>query len=764
MQITGTVTEIFYQDSQKYYFFLQSPQVLYKVHLTGLLPVFINQRITVEGELISDIFYTKKVFYNELNLTIIQNFFLQYKFPSLGKKTLDKLFESYGISFFSLFFYDIDQLQHPSITSKKKDLWKKKIAEFSINKIEFLFIQKGFTKNFSNKIEQKFKHQENQIEKNPYIIETIKGISFKKADQVAQSLGISNQDKRRIEAAIFFALKKSLEEGHTYESFLQIKNRLKDFKINIQENDIYELVDKKKIIKTTIKNNHFFSTPSSFFAEKFISQFFLKNYSKRMPLSFTSEDFLKKSFLSIEQQNSISKIFQSPRSILTGGPGCGKTTTLKTFIHILEIEKKNFLLASPTGRAAKRLNEVSGKEVKTLHRLLQWSSKIKNFLKNETNQLETDFLIIDEASMIDIFLMKSLCKALNPNTQILLVGDYHQLPSVGPGEILRDLVLSKKIELCELTQIFRQEEKSSIKEIAHSILQGKMSSFENPLKDKSLWQKQDCLFINSVEPTQEEKDFFIKYNTASTLILDKEYYDKRTLQKTTTQENSVDISKYTKKLVPHKNVYDLVYKNYEETTLFYNLTAQDTIKRLYKETIPKMFPNKKIQILTPMIKGSCGTQALNTILQKECNHSQKQHTSGKKIFKEGDPIIQLKNNYDLDLFNGDLGKIMTIESHGFFLKMDDGRELFYPHTFLNDLDLSYALTVHKSQGSEFDVVIIPVLTQHYMLLFRNLIYTALTRGKKMVIFVGTKKAYQLALYNINKKMRQTLLSYFLSFK
>ena len=177
-----------------------------------------------------------------------------------------------------------------------------------------------------------------------------------------------------------------------------------------------------------------------------------------------------------------------------------------------------------------------------------------------------------------------------------------------------------------------------------------------------------------------------------------------------------------------------------------------------------MFPNKKIQILTPMIKGSCGTQALNTILQKECNHSQKQHTSGKKIFKEGDPIIQLKNNYDLDLFNGDLGKIMTIESHGFFLKMDDGRELFYPHTFLNDLDLSYALTVHKSQGSEFDVVIIPVLTQHYMLLFRNLIYTALTRGKKMVIFVGTKKAYQLALYNINKKMRQTLLSYFLSFK
>lgn len=764
MQITGTVTEIFYQDSLKNYFFLKSSQALYKVHLSGILPIFINQNITVEGDFLSDIFHTQRVFYNELNILLIEKFFSQYKFPLLGKKTLEKLLQEYGSHFFSYFFYNLNELKNPLITEKNKILWQKKIDELSFKKIDFLFIQKGFTKNFSKKVYQKFENQENEIEKNPYLIEKVKGISFKKADQFAHRLGIKKQDKRRIEASIFFALKKSLEEGHTYENFLQIKHRLKDFNIDIQESDLIELVHQKKIIQTMFQNTRVFSSPSAFFAEKFISQFFSTQAFKNHQLSSSSKDFLQKSFLSEEQKNSIIKIFQSSRSILTGGPGCGKTTTLKTLIDVLELEKKHYLLASPTGRAAKRFNEVSGKEVKTLHRLLQWSSKVKHFLRNENNPIETDFVIIDESSMIDIFLMKSLCKALKPSTQILFVGDYHQLPSVGPGEILRDLVLSKKIEICELTQIFRQQEKSSIKEIAHDILHGKMSVFENPLKDKSLWESQDCLFIHSIEPTQEEKDFFLKYEKASTLQIDGNYFDKTTLQKTVLQKDSLDISKYKKKFPHHKNIYDLVYSNYIETTLLYNLTAKDTIKRLYKETLPKMFPNKKIQILTPMVKGSCGAQSLNTLLQEECNPSLKIYPFGKKFFKEGDPIIQTRNNYDLELFNGDLGIIEKIESHGFFLKMDDGRTIFYPQKCLQDLDLSYALTIHKSQGSEFDVVIIPILSQHYMLLFRNLIYTALTRGKKMVVFVGTKKAYQLALYNINKKMRQTLLSYFLSFK
>lgn len=390
------------------------------------------------------------------------------------------------------------------------------------------------------------------------------------------------------------------------------------------------------------------------------------------------------------------------------------TTAVKYIYDMLTSMDKEVLLAAPTGRAAQRMSEVIGSQSKTIHRLLKWDAGNGNFRKSEKDMLECDFIILDESSMIDIRLAASFFRAISPNTQVLLVGDKDQLPSVGPGNLMADLIESDCIKVHNLQKVFRQAEKSQIITFAHEINKGKTPEVENPIKNPKIWKDEtDCMFIDS----------------------------------------SMDKSK----IVPY-------------STLNYGMDSLDMIVKLYSEIVPKYMGKKsEIQILTPMNKGSIGTKEINKRIQEAVNPSSKDKKEiviGDRVFREGDRVIQTSNNYDLNVFNGDIGYITKINGKDSSLIIKYGKSNYsklvqYERQNIIEIELAYSITIHKSQGSEFEVVILPTLSQHYIMLYRNLIYTGLTRAKKMAIIIGEREALSRSVENINPNIRQTSLKKFL---
>jgi len=374
--------------------------------------------------------------------------------------------------------------------------------------------------------------------------------------------------------------------------------------------------------------------------------------------------------------------------IITGGPGTGKTTIITAILKIFQQLKLRILLAAPTGRAAKRMSEATGWESKTIHRLLEYSPKKGDFKKDQDDPLEADVVVIDEASMIDTLLMYHLLKAIPPQAHLILVGDVDQLPSVGPGNVLKDIIGSGIFTVVRLTEIFRQAQESMIIVNAHKVNQGEFPI----LKEIEKKEATDFYFIQEEEPEK----------------------------------------------------------------------ALNQILTLCSERIPNHFgfhPIRDIQVLTPMHKGVIGAINLNIELQKRLNPDQQAITHGSRTFKLHDKVMQIVNNYDKEVFNGDIGWVSRINQENKELTIDfDGRLVPYDFSDLDEIVLAYAISVHKSQGSEYPVVILPVTTQHYMLLQRNLIYTGITRAKKLVVLVGTKKALAIAIKNNKPQLRFTLLS------
>jgi len=374
--------------------------------------------------------------------------------------------------------------------------------------------------------------------------------------------------------------------------------------------------------------------------------------------------------------------------IITGGPGTGKTTIINAILRIFQQLKLRILLAAPTGRAAKRMNEATGWEAKTIHRLLEFSPHKGGFKKDQDDPLEADVVIIDETSMVDTLLMYHLLKAIPPQAHLILVGDIDQLPSVGPGNVLRDIIHSNGFTVVRLTEIFRQAQESMIVVNAHKVNQGQFPI----LKDIDKAEKIDFQFIQEEDPEK---------------IL-------------------------------------------------------EAILGLCSEKIPTQFgfhPVRDIQVITPMHKGTIGVSNLNIELQKNLNPDSFSITHGSRNFRLGDKVMQIVNNYDKEVFNGDIGWVSRIDQENRELTIDfDGRLVPYDYSDLNEVILAYAISVHKSQGSEYPVVILPVTTQHYMLLQRNLIYTGITRAKKLVVLIGTKKALAIAIRNNKPQQRYTLLS------
>ncbi|RUM42231.1 MAG: recombinase RecD, partial [Desulfocapsa sp.] len=461
--------------------------------------------------------------------------------------------------------------------------------------------------------------------------------------------------------------------------------------------------------------------------------------------------------------------------------GCGKTTTTKTLVSLLRAMGRGVLLAAPTGRAAQRMEEVIGLEAKTIHRLLEFQNG--SFQKNSDFPLETDVLVVDECSMLDISLFAALLAAVPENAQLILIGDADQLPSVGAGNVLSDLQKSERIPCFHLKTVFRQARESQIVSYAHAINRGEVPRIESPFKLPSLWKEHcDCLFIDSNEATKEqlrvikkvkeqmeparredaygEQELYAAGNPvglqdiiSAKLVEKYEHIDFGLLQ--TAENNAVELRAVLKKTHPWSSLY-------------YGLTASQVLLRLYSEWIPKYYGrDSEIQVLSPMTRGSLGTMTLNKNLQNCVNPSAKDKTElrlGERIFRVGDRVIHRKNNYDLGVYNGDIGIISSINSLDLCCTvtfLSDRRLVEYEKEQISELDLAYAITIHKSQGSEFDCVVIPLVSQHFKMLFRNLIYTGLTRAKKLAVFVGTRQALAMAVHNIDTAKRQTALAYLL---
>jgi len=545
------------------------------------------------------------------------------------------------------------------------------------------------------------------VKENPYrLASDIFGIGFLIADGIAGKLGVPHDSQVRAEAGIMYVLTKLSEEGHVYypynalleecENMLGIPGGIitralgatvAEKKVVIEdltgtERDSYDGVNNKAVYLSELhaaetavagKLTKIATAPGSSLsidADRYIA-----DIQKELSIA-----------LAPAQTRAIRNSLNHKVMVITGGPGTGKTTIIRVLTMLHSKMGKTVLLAAPTGRAAKRLSEAAGRQARTIHRLLEFSPKQGGFKKNEEAPLEAGVIVIDEVSMVDSVLMQHLLNAVPPSATLILVGDADQLPSVGPGNVLGDIIGSGRVPTEHLSEIFRQSSESLIIVNAHKINRG-----EFPVLASNREIPQDFYFIELEEPEK-----------VCEMIID-----------------------------------------------------------MCCRKIPEKFgfhPLDDIQVLAPMHRGIVGAANLNTELQKRLNNSGEELVRGGKTFKKGDKVMQIRNDYDRDVFNGDIGKISSIDMEAQELVVDfDGNKVSYDFADLDEIALAYAVSVHKSQGSEYPVVVMPLLTQHYMMLQRNLLYTAITRGKKLVVIIGTKKALAIAIKNNRPANRYTRL-------
>ncbi|MDH4466596.1 MAG: AAA family ATPase [Bacteriovoracaceae bacterium] len=650
---------------------------------------------------------------------------------------------------------------------------------------------------------------------NPYdLARDIFGIGFLSADRIALALKIPKDSDIRIRAAVEHTLQSAREEGHCYLLLNQMVTNTKEL-IELQDEDYLvtdqlEFMLKEKLIqKRNLTDYTLHQVVEAYYAN---SLFYDENYvSKRVKeLSRQKDDsdepriqkwvslFCEKEKiqLSDEQQDAVVQMAQHSFGILTGGPGCGKTTTTRVLVRLFLAMKKRVLLAAPTGRAAQRMGEVIGLPAKTIHRLLEFAPHLGGFKKREEEPLEGDVIIIDETSMLDVHLTASVLRAVPDHMQVIFIGDADQLPSVGPGQILKDLILSKAVPTFKLTKIFRQAEESLIIKYAHEMNKGQVPQIPSPFEFPEMWKdKTSCLFIDAEEATHEQLQFIQRAKqvirklktseekSSKQIVSEKGFVGELSLN----EHRELELSKNETQSLPESEAFQIPHKfkhvNWEKlsradneldelsamlkkispfSALNYGLTAQQTILKLVTETIAKYYSSDmEIQILSPQVRGSLGTQTLNELLQLNLNppHPHKSQVQiASRLFRLGDRVIQTKNNYDLNVFNGDIGKIVDIDhEEGTLTVAYQDTEVIYPKEDALELQLSYAITIHKSQGSEFPCVIIPIATQHFKMLYRNLIYTGLTRAKTLCIFVGQRRALTMGIHNLSIKERQTAL-------
>lgn len=611
--------------------------------------------------------------------------------PGIGPKFAARIVKHFGTETLQVLDNEPMRLREVKGLGKNKyneivEFWGKKERTRQL----MLFLgEHGIGFNLGLKIQKAYGEQAlRQLKNNPYrLVQDVRGVGFISADRIALRIGLAHESPERLRCCLFYVLQRASEDGHTYWPREELLYRAEQL-IHVDQELIARELDQ------LIRDHHLYQfeqgvqLPSIHRMEKSICHHIMKLARTRSGL-MSEPSILKQCLqgemeLSSSQASSLSVVINNRFSILTGGPGVGKTTLVKILVKYVERLGLDPQLAAPTGRAAQRMEEATGKKASTLHRLLKFRPDGEgHFTYHENNPLPGRFFIIDEVSMVDIFLFHAFISALPPDAHVVLVGDKDQLPSVGPGRVLGDMLESGKIPVAVLDKVFRQAEGSLLVRNSHRILKRK------PPEEAKAGEWTDFYFIEAKDP---------------------------------------------------------------ESTLSY-------IDRLLLERIPNRFDHKtafRTQILCPMKRGPLGTIALNEHLQKLLNPNGAEIEFGETSFKVGDRVIQMVNNYDVELYNGDLGEVIDRVANGLRIRFDQ-KEIIYPVETLSDLSLAYACTVHKSQGSEYPIVIMPIYSGHQVMLSLELLYTALTRAKTMCIWVGQRSFLKSVLLQPSSYSRYTFL-------
>ncbi len=629
----------------------------------------------------------------------------------VGPSMAAKIVEKFGDSALDVLDNEPERLlEIDGIGSKKAEMIHTSWTEQRDVRDVMLFLQQyGIGTGYAIRVFKQYGAASIQVlTENPYRLAIdIFGIGFISADKIASMMGFSKDSPLRIRAGVLHVMGTLVAEGHVYVPIEELAERaakILDVSSDLAERGIEDARLAEDIVAEWYKDGdgnddcaiylppfHYAETRSASNLLKLMQSPYNGQYvNPYVAIPWVQEEL--KIELAEQQKEALKTAVSSQVMVITGGPGTGKTTLIRAILKIREARGYRVMLAAPTGRAAKRMTEATGHEAKTIHRMLEYIGKGGSggeFMRDESNPLACDLLIVDEASMIDQILFHYLLKAVPKGASLILVGDVNQLPSVGPGNVLKDVIDSGSCPTVMLNEIFRQAQESSIVVNAHKINAGEMPEFDG---DYSTGLK-DFYFIEQDDPEK----------------------------------------------------------------------ALEIIKALVTDRIPKRFgfdAMEGIQVLTPMHRGSVGTVKLNAELQKAMNTMKgaKLQRLG-RVLQEGDKVMQIKNNYDKDVYNGDIGTIFQIDGEEMkvLVKMDNGL-VSYDFPELDELVHAYAVSIHKSQGSEYPAVVIPLLTQHYVMLQRNLLYTGITRGKKLVVIVGTKKALAIAVKNDNTRKRWTRLA------
>mgnify|MGYP001753819446 FL=1 len=608
----------------------------------------------------------------------------------IGPKFAKLIVGKFGLETIDIIESDIERLHEVAGIGKKRvELIRESWEKQKDIKDVMLFLQGyGVSTAFAAKIYREYnKESINKVKENPYrLADDIWGIGFKTADGIAAKMGYEKNDLRRCRSGLLYTLNQLSNEGHVYAEEEQLVTAAVTLLEADEENIRQAMADMIQEDKLKMEQEAIY-LPSFYHSEC--------GTAKRLLTLMESSDngkHPKFDLKAIEKETGIEydevqiaairQAVDSKVMVLTGGPGTGKTTTTQGIIAALKTAGLQILLAAPTGRAAKRMSEATGMEAKTIHRLLEFNP-MDGYKRNDENPLDGDALIVDECSMIDIILMNNLMKAIPLNMRLVFVGDIDQLPSVGAGNVLRDIIDSQKIPVIRLTRIFRQAQSSRIVMSAHAINRGAFPDLSNG----------------------KDTDFFFIKNDDTEQVA--------------------------------ANIVELV-----------------------KNRLPKAYgmPTSKIQVLTPMQRGVVGAANLNMVLQDAINPNKTGLNRGGYSFRKGDRVMQIRNNYDKNVFNGDLGYIHDVNMEDRTLIVDfDGTLVEYEVSDLDELSLAYANSIHKSQGSEYPIVVMPILMNHYVMLQRNLIYTGITRAKKICVLIGSTKALAYAIHNMTVLKRNTKL-------
>ena len=724
VKIRGVVERITYQNPENGYTVLKCAVKSYKELVTvigSLLDVNVGSVLLIYGNWKVDSRYGRQFAAESWEETLPATVFGIEKYlgsgliKGVGPKYAKKIVAQFGIETLEVIETDISRLQEVDGIGKKRikmirDSWER---QKEIKNVMLFLQDHGVSTSFAAKIYRQYGNESlDKMKENPFqMADDIWGIGFKTADGIAQKLGFAKEAYVRLRSGIMYTLSNLADEGHVFAYQEQLIAKAAEL-LEAEESSIVMTLDQMIMDKDLICETVDYNTdqaemkaiylPAFYYAEagvagklKRLAQapaadrlwhalMDARQKTGNESLSIDVSKIQEKVHMEYDeiQADAIRKAAVSKVMVLTGGPGTGKTTTTQGIIAAYRSFGLKILLAAPTGRAAKRMTEATGLEAKTIHRLLECKPP-EGYQKNENNPLEGDVLIIDECSMIDMILMNALLKAIPEGMRLILVGDIDQLPSVGAGNVLRDIIDSGVFPVVRLTRIFRQAQSSRIIMNAHAINEGKFPDISNG----------------------KNTDFF-----------------------------------YIEKEDPEEAVQEIV--------------------RLVKNNLPRYYktPWNHIQVLTPMQKGIVGAANLNLALQEALNSQGDGLRRGGYLFRAGDKVMQIRNNYEKEIFNGDIGTVESVDLQERMLKVNfDQHIIEYEASELDELVHAYATTIHKAQGSEYPIVVMPVLMNHYVMLQRNLIYTGITRAKKVLVIVGTRKALSYAVRNVTVTKRNTFL-------